>query len=143
MLYQVSPKKNSIITLFLDERHSIYFYMICVVSVVLLLSFCEASRTDPGYLKTEIPFMEVLNKAHYLDVCPDCQVIRTDRSKHCAICNKCVDRFDHHCPWLNNCVGIRNHNPYLVFIISLLLVLLLIIASFIEMLVNECNPKLN
>jgi palmitoyltransferase len=75
-------------------------------------------------------------------MCPDCQVLRTSRSKHCAICNRCVERFDHHCPWLNNCVGIQNHNPYLVFIFSLLTVLILIILSSLDMLLQECDPKL-
>jgi palmitoyltransferase ZDHHC13/17 len=73
-------------------------------------------------------------------MCPDCEVLRTTRSKHCATCNRCVERFDHHCPWINNCVGINNHNPYLVFIGSLLIILFLIIISSIVMLSDDCMP---
>lgn len=54
-----------------------------------------------------------------MDLCPECQVIRTARSRHCAICNQCVERFDHHCPWINNCVGINNHNAFLMFLITI------------------------
>lgn len=72
-------------------------------------------------------------------MCPDCLVLRTPRSRHCAICNRCVERFDHHCPWLNNCVGIRNNNAFIFFLISLSLCLLAIIASCIYTLVEPCK----
>ena len=87
--------------------------------------------------------MDVLSKVHPCEMCPDCEVLRTPRSKHCAICNRCVERFDHHCPWINNCVGIHNHNTFLVFIVTLLLILALIISSSITMLANECFPQEN
>ena len=62
-------------------------------------------------------------------MCPDCQVLRSSRSKHCAICNRCCERFDHHCPWINNCVGINNHNSFICFIYSLVVVLILLVTS--------------
>jgi len=107
------------------------------------VAFATASRRDPGYLRPELPFINLLSRVHPCEMCPDCEVLRTPRSKHCAICNRCVERFDHHCPWINNCVGIYNHNPFLVFIISLLTVLILIVASSIAMLTDECKPKFN
>ena len=37
-------------------------------------------------------------------------------SKHCGYCNRCVVSFDHHCKWLNNCIGERNYSLFLVLI---------------------------
>jgi hypothetical protein len=51
-------------------------------------------------------------------LCPECEVFRSDRSRHCPICNRCVDRFNHHCPWINNCVGNNNHLLFICYLLS-------------------------
>lgn len=51
--------------------------------------------------------------------CPDCLAQRTERAKHCYICGHCVARFDHHCPWVNTCIGQGNHNLFLCFLLLL------------------------
>mmetsp|Transcript_17121 Transcript_17121/g.28879 ORF Transcript_17121/g.28879 Transcript_17121/m.28879 type:complete len:326 (+) Transcript_17121:2768-3745(+) len=74
---------------------------------------------DPGYLKnrSQIDFMQRLKIFDSSQLCPECETIRTSRSRHCIICHRCVDRYDHHCPWINNCVGVRNHNVFLLYIL--------------------------
>jgi palmitoyltransferase len=51
-------------------------------------------------------------------ICHTCWEWKNLRTKHCSICNVCVDGFDHHCGWLNNCVASKNHRQFVLMILA-------------------------
>ena len=49
-------------------------------------------------------------------ICKYCKEIKPLRTHHCSLCDICVIKMDHHCPWINNCVGQNNQRYFLLFL---------------------------
>ena len=126
------------------HRPASYATMVGGVLIFTLASFCDPGVVNAGNLHrfsrvtfdnvlygqscTHLAIMrcpQVTSRAHLSfrwpsraepRMCRTCMVPRPARSKHCVICNRCVSRFDHHCPWLNSCVGERNYRWFLLFL---------------------------
>ena len=96
---------------------------------------------DPGYLKKDpsIDFFECVEKFDTNHLCPECEVIRTSRSRHCNICNRCVERFDHHCPWINSCVGAKNHGGFYIYVLATLIYIIMVLLLSLKVLVRSIN----
>lgn len=44
---------------------------------------------------------------------------RPARSKHCSLCKACVGKMDHHCAWINGCIGENNQRYFFIFLFTL------------------------
>ena len=62
--------------------------------------------------------------------CKSCDNMPVDMTTiHCKACRMCVVGFDHHCIWMDKCVGKRNYGYFILFVLSLLLVYSLVLVS--------------
>ncbi|ESN92683.1 hypothetical protein HELRODRAFT_69747 [Helobdella robusta] len=133
-----------------------YFYAGLSVLLALLAFFshCQAMFTDPGAIPRGNATPENIAKLEFPEGktilrCVKCDSIKPDRAHHCSTCKRCIKKMDHHCPWVNNCVGECNQKFFVLFtayICSLcILGLILAISTLVTCATNAyegCNYSL-
>jgi palmitoyltransferase ZDHHC9/14/18 len=128
-----------------------------LASLTLLLC---TGLSDPGVIPKQKPYTEAYDPRikrfrtsvpprHFetllggfptkLKFCATCTIYRPPRCTHCAICDDCVERFDHHCPWVGNCIGKRNYWLFYGFVSCLALLTVAVFTTSIAETVALCR----
>ena len=114
----------------------VYVGISCLVFILYIsLSFSNPGRMVNKEYKDILDIVESGQEAE--EFCPLCLVKNKFRSKHCLICQICVDEFDHHCFWVGNCIGKDNYTLFFIFLIYILINTLFNIGVNIYYLINE------
>jgi DHHC palmitoyltransferase len=119
----------------------VLFYVPC--SILAMASLFQANITDPGAVPLGArPFVRVRRSGEVVPQrairrCHKCQNnYKPDRAHHDSMTGRCIVKFDHFCPWINNAVGALNHKHFCLFLlytaISCLLSLFLIVCRWIQ-----------
>ncbi|KAF8632744.1 hypothetical protein AX15_001713 [Amanita polypyramis BW_CC] len=100
-----------------------------LIAFNLLMHYWWVCTVPPGFLdgatvdKTGRLWAQPIGRTKHLEIspaevvrCRKCGGNKPERTHHCRICNRCVLKYDHHCPvWINQCVGLYNERHFVLF----------------------------
>jgi len=114
--------------------------IVCLVTyemwfVLSILSHLACMLTDPGSVPLDSKPVEGLKP------CRKCNVPKPPGAHHCSICQRCILRMDHHCPWVNNCVGAKNQKHFVLFLFYVFLQCVAAICSLSLKFVASSSPS--
>lgn len=92
--------------------HQTVFLML---SALTTYNFLMSSLNGPQFLPLKW-HPKTKDAEEFLQYCNVCEGYKAPRSHHCRKCGRCIIKMDHHCPWINNCVGWGNHMSFTCFL---------------------------
>lgn len=113
-----------------DFTTNIIGFVVCFITFIFgYYTLWDVSTSCPGFqespkmsleqFKQDAPTKTIHNILFKLKYCETCQIVRDIRTFHCRLCNMCVEKQDHHCGFVANCIGKKNVLKFLAFLISI------------------------
>ncbi|TNN13870.1 Palmitoyltransferase ZDHHC5 [Schistosoma japonicum] len=144
------------------SKENSYAFIVChsLLFFFVVSAFGKATFMDPGYYAMGVPgekvttiekgsprtvvykSVDINGVTTRLKWCVTCEFYRPPRCSHCSICKHCIDTFDHHCPWLNNCIGRRNYRYFFSFLLALTLHMIIVFGismTYVLMRTNQLS----
>ena len=81
------------------------------------------------FVKSRNICLKTRNNYGHIRICLKCRIVKPDRCSHCKSCQKCILKRDHHCPWLNKCIGFSNQKYYICMLSYLTSLIVLVLTS--------------
>jgi len=148
-----------------DMRNKGFREAICfnVVSVLLITCYLRCILVHPGAIPTkeEDPSWEFIprDSAGHGDTsagislqeskrsgdrrhCKWCTKFKPDRCHHCRVCKTCILKMDHHCPWIYNCVGFKNHKYFFLLLFYSVIDLWLIVWTMLPSVTSSTDSTI-
>jgi len=120
---------------YLESGKVVYLLLQGLLVIVSLVTLVLVSSKNPGYVSKQkntgiknsrdfqvyrchpkMVYMPYNSRMLKLKYCETCFIFRPPRTSHCYHCDFCVEEFDHHCPWISNCVGKGNYYTFNLFL---------------------------
>ncbi|XP_062926414.1 uncharacterized protein si:ch211-223a10.1 [Mobula hypostoma] len=107
-----------------------------MLATLLFWMFMKLLTKDPGNLRESDSATKYLTIAQLIETnekpsrfCIYCEMVRPEGTKHCRLCNCCMENFDHHCLFLMKCVAKKNQRLFILFLLEIIISHLTFITS--------------
>ena len=124
------------------------FFFVCNgLFVIQIITYLRCVFTDPGRIPEgmKAPFQSKhMKMVSIYNKCTGLETWKPQRAHHCWECGYCIFKMDHHCPWINNCVGYRNMKYFMLFnfytFLSSIMLVICMLMAFIN-LITDINTR--
>ena len=95
-----------------------YGWFTLTIFLIIFNAFSHPTYESQTYTKLSVRLIQEIYSLYVPSfLCPYCICKKSKNSFHCMICKKCVKDYDHHCIWINNCIGKNNHFSFIIALV--------------------------
>ncbi|RDD41752.1 Palmitoyltransferase ZDHHC7 [Trichoplax sp. H2] len=128
---------------------SFHIIVFNVFVFLLVYSHFVATTADPGFVPLPTIKLDFSDQrmqgaiktpqGSEWSLCTKCETYRPPRAHHCRTCSRCIRKMDHHCPWINNCVGECNQKYFILFLLYTAMASVYAIIFCIVLFMAKCD----